>query len=379
MLPAHWTPPITPDVPGTEGLGLLQTKATLMKTVSCERLTHGLVAHTHGPQVEQVGPPDPPSSPVTLLLDETLTTAIEIVSGAHGVILPSFLEVPLAFEDWHIEKELRTFGHDCKAYLFGSHRKAFCIPREHQLPQPCWHVLFANVDPSVATGTFVHTFSNKWDEIQLMKVLHQLGFEKAFILTIEPTDTAFTLVIFGESHGSIAQDVKPRLSRPWPPRQQRLPPDELFKPAATWTTDCLLNLGLVDGDLSNFFKPQADALCTSFDGIELPTVTVNALAALDTPCGLEAVDRLIIYVDGSSQPNQKHLPPLRVDAEGIPDAWAFLVLGETYVTEEHSTLHLLGWQAQQVRYDPESPNFAGALKVNSHIAEREGLFFAALW
>jgi len=378
MLPAHWTPPITPDAPGTEGLGLLQTKATLMKTVSCERLTHGLVAHTHGPQVEQVGLPDPPSSPVTLLLDETLTTAIEIVSGAHGV-LPSFLEVPLAFEDWHIEQELRIFGHDCKAYLFGSHRKAFCIPREHQLPQPCWHVLFANVDPSVATGTFVHTFSNKWDEIQLMKVLHQLGFEKAFVLTIEPQDTAFTLVIFGESHGSIAQDVKPRLSRPWPPRQQRLPPDELFKPAATWTPDCLLNLGLVDGDLHNFFKPQVDVLCTSFEGIELPTVTVNALAALDTPCGLEAVDRLIIYVDGSSQPNQKHLPPLRVDAEGIPDAWAFLVLGETYVTEEHSTLHLLGWQAQQVRYDPESPNFAGALKVNSHIAEREGLFFAALW
>ena len=29
-----------------------------------------------------------------------------------------------------------------------------------------------------------------------MKVLHQLGFEKAFILTIEPQDTAFTLVIF---------------------------------------------------------------------------------------------------------------------------------------------------------------------------------------
>ena len=31
-----------------------------------------------------------------------------------------------------------------------------------------------------------------------MKVLHQLGFEKAFILAIEPKDLAFTLVTFGE-------------------------------------------------------------------------------------------------------------------------------------------------------------------------------------
>ena len=138
-------------------------------------------------------------------------------------------------------------------------------------------------------------------------------------------------------------------------------------------------MGLGDQDIRAFFTPQPDVLCASLEGIELPQVTVHALAALDTTCPLEAIDRLIIYVDGSSQPNQKHLPPLRVDAEGIPDAWAFLVIGEKYVSNDQSTFHLLGWHAQQVRYDPASPNFAGALKVNSHIAEREGLFFAALW
>lgn len=65
--------------------------------------------------------------------------------------------------------------------------------------------------------------------------------------------------------------------------------------------------------------------------------------------------------------------------KGIPDAWAFLVLGEQYLPDGKSSLSVLGWHAQQVRYDPESPNFAGALKVGSHIAEREGMFFAALW
>ena len=82
---------------------------------------------------------------------------------------------------------------------------------------------FAHVDPCVVTGTFVHTFSAKWDEIQLMKVLHQLGFEKAFILAIEPKDLAFTLVTFGESHGSLAHVEKQRPSRPWPPRHKRFP------------------------------------------------------------------------------------------------------------------------------------------------------------
>ena len=379
MLPAHWTPPITPDVPGAEGMGLLQTKATLLKSATCERLTHGQVAHTHGPQVEHSGIDFSSSQPVTLLLDETLTTAIEILSGAPEAQLPSFIEVPVAFEERHIEQELSAFGHDCKAYTFGSHRKAFCIPRRHFPSQPSWHVLFAHVDPCVVTGTFVHTFLAKWDEIQLMKVLHQLGFEKAFILAIEPKDQAFTLVTFGESHGSLAYVEKLRPSRPWPPRQKRSSFGALFKPPDTWTPDCLLKLGLGEHDISAFFKPQADVLCSSFEGIDLPHVTVNALAALDTACNLDALDRLIIYVDGSSQPNQKHLPPLRVDAEGIPDAWAFLVIGEKYVSNDYSTFHLLGWHAQQVRYDPASPNFAGALKVNSHIAEREGLFFAALW
>ncbi|CAL1149915.1 unnamed protein product [Cladocopium goreaui] len=65
--------------------------------------------------------------------------------------------------------------------------------------------------------------------------------------------------------------------------------------------------------------------------------------------------------------------------EGIPDAWAFIVLGEKYDDQGDSILSLLGWSAHQVRYDPASPFFAGATRIGPHIAEREGLFFAALW
>ena len=50
FLQPGWNPPILPVVPGAEGLGLLQTKSALLKSATCVRLTHGQVAHTHGPQ-----------------------------------------------------------------------------------------------------------------------------------------------------------------------------------------------------------------------------------------------------------------------------------------------------------------------------------------
>ena len=48
-LPLGWMPPIAPAVPGTEGLGLMQTRTHIIRAAS-ERLTHGAVAHAHGPE-----------------------------------------------------------------------------------------------------------------------------------------------------------------------------------------------------------------------------------------------------------------------------------------------------------------------------------------
>ena len=379
VLPPNWTPPILPDVPGAEGLGLIQTRAVLSSRNHNERLTYGQVAHTHRPLSEYQEPACDFGATCVLTLEDKLITALEIVAGDHTMQLPSFVEVPLFYSEADIENELTAFGFDCRAILFGSHRKALCVPKSQQHEQGHSHVLFAHNDLHASSGTFVHSFAKTWNEVDLMKVLHQLGFEKAFILSITRKDAHFSVAVFDESHGSLENRIKSRPQRPWPRPQPTPDRKSLVAPCSQWDPKCLLSLGVDAADLAEFFQSQADILCVNFAGVDLPPVTVAALASLGPSLPIESYDRLIIYVDGTSQPSQKHMPPMRVEAEGSPDAWAFLVLGEKYCGQGSSTLHMLGWQAQQVRYDVNSPNFAGAAKISSHIAEREGLFFAALW
>ena len=380
-LPPNWIPPILPAIPGAEGLGLLQTKATVISKGHNERLTYGQVAHTHRPLSAPTDIAEATQNTPTIVLADALMTAVEIVAGGLQPMFPSYIEVPFFFAADDIEKEILAFGIDCCAFLFGRHRKALCIPKTQLTVQRLFHVIFAHNNTCVHEGTFVHSFSDPWTEVELMKVLHQFGFEKALILSMKEHNAHFTTVVFDESHGQLESKQKLRPLRPWPQKQPTPSPRPLFEPSGNCDSQCMLKLGTDVQDLINFFQPQVDILCHHFEGVELPPVTVAAIDTLGPTLAIDRFDRLIIYVDGTSQPSQKHLPPMRVDAEGLPDAWAFLVLGEKYDEHEHeaSTLHLLGWQAQQLRYDLDSPNYAGATKISSHIAEREGLFFAALW
>lgn len=118
---------------------------------------------------------------------------------------------------------------------------------------------------------------------------------------------------------------------------------------------------------------------TSFEGLGLEANLYELLSSLPL---LEDVlpDRYIIYVDGSSQGQQKHRPTDWVEEVGIPDAWAMLVLAESYATDSDAPrLSLVGWTAQQVRYSAQSPYHLGATSVGSLTAEREGLTWAFLW
>ena len=380
FLSNNWTPPIFPAMPGTEGLGLLQTHLAIAKNHNRERLTHGTVAQDHGPRFCDTDVSNEVEEPlvISLSLAETLSKIVALVPGTNDLIIPDFIELPIAAEEAEIEAELSRHGQHCHAFLFGQHDKAFCVPWTWLSLQTSFHVLFANADVGDAQGTFVHTFAKPWKEIQSMSLLHRLGYEKAFILHITIKSEHLALVIFGESHGMLAPLQKVRLQKPWPMRQPATIRQPLITLDPVSDANCLLRLGLNKDDLDSFNVYQ-DILCKTFDGLDLPTATVSALVHTCSPLEIAQYDRIVIYVDGTSQPNQKHLPILQVDLEGIPDAWAFLVLGETYLPDGGSCLSVLGWQTQQVRYDSDCPNFAGALKVGSHIAEREGMFFAALW
>jgi ribonuclease HI len=91
-------------------------------------------------------------------------------------------------------------------------------------------------------------------------------------------------------------------------------------------------------------------------------------------------DRYIIYVDGSSQGQQQHHPIAWIEEHGLPDAWAMIVLAERYATPAQThQLYLVGWTAQQVRYDPANRFHLGSTTPGSLTAEREGMTWAFLW
>ena len=89
--------------------------------------------------------------------------------------------------------------------------------------------------------------------------------------------------------------------------------------------------------------------------------------------------RLLIYCDGSSLPEHRRRPPLRVDEEGHGDTWAFIVLAEQYIDDEASHINFLGWSSQPVLYDESSSHFLGSSRVGSETSEREALFWSGLW
>ena len=382
FLQPGWNPPVLPAVPGAEGLGLIQTKLTLLRTATCERLTHGQVAHTHGPQdVSTLDEEDSceASCRNELSLSDHITKIVDLMPGTDMTALPPFVEVPISATERDIEETIGQYGCHCHAFVFGNHDRALCVPLGWDDTQTKQHVMFANEDTSDPFGAFVHSFDTGWTEIHLMRILYKLGYEKALILRTQVRTRHLTYVSFSVSYGSLAPSKRNRPQKPWPARQPQVPRAKLFEGSDQIDTPCLLRWNLDHDDLKHFFQSNAATLRRSLEGVQVPQVTTDALDGTTQFSNFDDVDRLIVYVDGSSQPTQRHLPPMQVDLEGIPDAWAFLVLGETYHAHGGSTFSLVGWASQQVRYDPSSHYFVGATRVGPHIAEREGLFFAALW
>ena len=211
-----------------------------------------------------------------------------------------------------------------------------------------------------------------------MRQLYLLGFEKAIILNIIPHSEGLHEVVLTESHGNLASgssDIK--APTPWPARQPQLPLRALFTSfEEQGRADCCLDCGVTSADLLSFFSSSADTLCTIVGGLHLPDFVEVSLQKF---AHHSKFDRLVIYTDGSSHSARQHLAPMLIEEIGIPDAWCFIVLGETYISDGHSDLTLIGWSTHQVRCDPDSPWYLGANRIGSYIAEREALAWAFLW
>ena len=137
-------------------------------------------------------------------------------------------------------------------------------------------------------------------------------------------------------------------------------------------------------EIIQFFHSGETTLCTWHSHLQVPDFV---RAALSQATGLEGVqqpihdfDRLIIYIDGSSKPSNRRKTPLWVQDHGVPDAWAFIVLGQkSGCSEATSTITFIGWHARPVLYESSLPHFVGTDAIGSKFAEREGLFWAGAW
>eukprot|EP00435_Cladocopium_sp_Y103_P030815 s10_g7.t1 len=322
--------------------------------------------------------PDDESDDHVDLLQRSLSKVVRLTAaGEFSVPLPDYVEVPILAEENAIRQELQCWGHDCHVILLKHRDQAFCFPHTWN-PQPdLWHVFFENEDFTDSQGCFAHTMSHSPTELDLMILLYSLGYEKAVIVHTEWTRPGIWIVRFCNAVGTLAaKPSKLRINKPWPLPQPQITPSPVFVPVPDSHPACLLNLGVTQNDLCKFFSSTTDVLATTLEGVSIPEVSAESVARLSDHTHY---DRLIIYVDGTSQPSQKHKPPLWIDLQGVPDAWAFIVLGEPYNSTGQSQLSLVGWQAQQVRYDIDSPHFAGATHAGSLVAERETMLFAALW
>ena len=347
------------------GLNLLQVSAQ-RNLKKGRRLTHGLVAHTHGPPADTIGAG----------LAKSFIKLIK--AGEIAGTIPSYIDIPAPPSVDKIINELTSFGLQCKVALLSDEFTALVFPKNATEDETKHH--FVYVSQSDPGEIHLHTFSLEHlpDELGHMQHLYQLGFEKAVIIENIWHQVGITEIVFTVSIGMLSvPDQEAKTLPEWPPQQPRRPHEAMLQDRfCKVSAPCNLNCGIGLEDLKALFTSSKGTLCTSFEGLDLPELCQRAFAGL---AHHDHFDRLIIYTDGSSQTRHKHVDPMLNEEIGIPDAWCFLVIGETYLTSSTSELTLIGWSAHQVRCGQEDTWTLGADHTGSAIAEREALTWAMLW
>ena len=290
--------------------------------------------------------------------------------------LPTCIELQNGVACQEVHDELQKFGFDLQAVVFDCLTAAFVWNQMSQDEIVLIFIEKENFDQSRYAVRTVPTLPHR-RTVALMEILHSMGCEKAVILAEQELSQQIIEILFTIPVGHFKEEVtRERAQRPWPPHQPVLTPGPLFRPANEALTSCLLSLGVTIEEVNALFISSTWELCHTLESIELPECSQEACNSLSND---SSFDRLVIYTDGSSHSGFLHKSPLFIDECAIPDAWAFLVLGEKYQADGRSSLTLVGWMAHQVRYQPDSSAFLGAKSANPLIAEREAMIWAFLW
>lgn len=300
---------------------------------------------------------------------------------------PSQVMVPNDYFEHDIQNAIQEFGFAYHAYSLPTTGFAFVTPVTWTAKKDEWHYVYYPLQFNDRSDIILHRASQNLSEHGHMALLHSLGLERVVILCTHMPRSQLVLVQYHNNKPALdGPELKSKVPTAWPKRQVIAPKQPFFQAPSTETLDPehLLAWDLTLSDLQQLFTSGETTLCTWHSHLQVPDFVRDALAQTTATEGsalpFREFDRLIVYTDGSSKPSNRRKAPLWVHEKDIPDAWAFVVLGEKYGSHGNdSTITFLGWHSQPVLYESSLPHFLGTDAIGSEFAEREGLFWAGLW
>jgi len=365
--------------PVAAGMAMLQIQASRKRAVD-ERLTHGQVAHTHGPQLTH-----------TIYLEELIErpepalhfVPYKIIWETSSPERPKELFLTDGAMEHDVEQALADLHLPTHAYQMGCTGKFFCVPINWNPPDDQFHYIYVNPQDTDTESAFLHTEKRPLQELDHMQLLHRIGYTRAVILDVQRLRSNLTRILYHNNSPTLenmANQHKIKRANSWPPAQAitTVGPMIDLQQLQCRTPSMVLEIDIEM--IQDFFHSATDLLCPWFSHLELPETTRTALASMPTDPDWEKLDRLIVYTDGSSQGQLCRRPPLWAEEHATTDAWAFLVLGERYArSDEEGVLYFIGWQAHNVVYRADTTHHLGTSHLGSEHAEREGMFWAGLW
>ena len=329
-----------------------------------------------------------------IYLDELLpsgqaTTAVRLLDRTSHRGLPNPLEIPMPGTAAQVQEELSHWGHRCEVFACPFRNIMLCVDEAISTQQDQqYQYMFCHDDVADENGCFAHSSTTELEEVKLMALLCSLGYPRAVILEVQHLSSHWIQVQFHHREPEIQPRLpKQRTRSAWPARCSQSStnrPLVVLQEVEELDNRCQLHTAFDVNDLRHLFGSTDGVLCHDFTELTVPEECQQVLAEM--PCRpmtslieLDQYDRLLIFTDGSSLPQMRRLAPLHADSLGHPDTWAFVVVGEKYISDSSSQTCLLGWTAQPVRYDPLGAAYTGIQRIGSDMAERSALIAAAMW
>eukprot|EP00435_Cladocopium_sp_Y103_P068227 s350_g31.t1 len=270
---------------------------------------------------------------------------VHLIDGATSPDLPSHVLLAEPFTAEDVESELAVLGAPRHVYLLGTTGFAFCVPINWPFDgsRPNETYVFFPLEGMDRDDVSVHGSSVELSDMEQLRLLYAIGFTRAVLISHIKVRPTLHLVQFHNNQPALEQlSHKPRQATPWP--ASCVPGIHIWNCLNSSVKSCR---NMTHLRASNMIC--AALIVLSFTLTEAPKHTTDA-------------SRLWV---------QEH---------DVPDAWSFVVLGERYrPAPEPSEIVFLGWQAQQVTYETDLSHYLGSDQIGSEFAEREALFWAAIW